>query len=199
MARTKKVNEKIVALRQSFDERAMRNRQIDREFAEKAREAKEAHEAGLFKTLFVDYAYVGDSEIANSLGYSRSTIVNWRKAFNETYGYLYEGARVEVEAQGAPIKVTHMYVGDALGDWPVIDFAHAGEVARVVHANAIFTISGNEPVADAMDTARAILKRSYSETEVYENYERPDWLDDDTIKAAFEAEGKRLNGAPWND
>lgn len=100
MARQKMTNPEIEALAPLFDERLANHRRIDREHREMAAKAKEAYEYDLFKTLFVDHAYAGDSEIANSLGISRSTAINWRRDFNEKYGHLHTESKVAERATG---------------------------------------------------------------------------------------------------
>lgn len=203
MARTKKINENMGELIEALAEFRSRESSIRAEYARLAEQKiAESHDKVL-DLMFIKHADAGPSEIANTTGLSRSTVIRWRAGFLER--------QAQEERDGVPftpLPGAEKAINDALiaaGDFTEEEVYGVGGKAN---QPATFTYSmerSEESNADVhliqKDDGQAVYilwgdvfagGESADDGEVIE---RPDWLTDEVLSEAENATGVLIPGA----
>ncbi|QDH92243.1 hypothetical protein SEA_PHILLYPHILLY_94 [Microbacterium phage PhillyPhilly] len=155
--------------------------------------------------LFVKHAGSGPSEIANSTGLSRSTVIRWRKEFLES----------QVDSPFSPLSAEDEAENDALiaaGDYTEEEIYGVGGKANQIEPtleNGAFSFL-KERDTDSNVDYHVILNHARSEkvyivwhdvfaggesAEETREIARPDWLTDEIIQQAEETLGFPVPGA----
>lgn len=139
--------------------------------------------ADLLDVMFIDYAKAGPSEIANSTGISRSTIIRWRKEWLESQPDR-EPTDVQVEVEA----------DDAVEVESVEEFAFGADMSSANYmtnwiehgGERVYLLTGEDfAIAETIDDAEQTTS------------ERPEWLTDDIMRQAQDATGAKIMFAPW--
>lgn len=183
MARTKKINENMGELLEALAEFRSREASIRAEYARLAEQKIIESRDKVLDLMFIKHVNSGASEIANTTGLSRSTVIRWRKEF------------LERQAQD---------LGVAQADMP--EFLETIEKLAGSESTFIYSMEHSE---ESNEDVHAIIKAATAE-KVYviwgdtfgagthvdktKEIERPDWLTDDVLIQAEEATGVTIPG-----
>ncbi|QDH48104.1 helix-turn-helix DNA binding protein [Microbacterium phage Hubbs] len=138
--------------------------------------------------LFVKHAGSGPSEIANSTGLSRSTVIRWRKEFLESAGQIAEPteeAPVEREDPGSVDEVEPTVENGAFS------FLKERDTDSNVDYHVILNHARSEKVYIVWHDVFAGGESAEETREIA----RPDWLTDEIIQQAEETLGFPVPGA----
>lgn len=130
--------------------------------------------------LFVKHAGSGPSEIANSTGLSRSTVIRWRKEFLESAGEIAE------PTEEAPVE--REYPGSL--DDEGFSFSKERDTDQNVHYHVIVNHALGQKVYVVWDDVYAEGENAEDLTTI----DRPDWLTDEIIEQAEESLGFPVPG-----
>lgn len=176
--------EEVGALAQEF---RVKEATVRAHHARLAEEEIASARQNLLDVMFVKYANSGPSEIANSTGISRSTIIRWRdewlkSTLGEEVKPVAEEAEVEVESIiEAEVEAVEQFTFGAemssanyMTNW----IEHGGE--------RVYLLTGEDfAIAETIDDAEQTTS------------ERPEWLTDDIMRQAEDATGAKIMFAPW--
>lgn len=183
MARTKKINENMGELIEALAEFRSRESSIRAEYARLAEQKiAESHDKVL-DLMFIKHADAGPSEIANTTGLSRSTVIRWRAGFLER-----QAQGLGVEEEDVPEFVETVEKLDASEPTFTYSMERSEESNADVHliqkddGQAVYILWGDVFAGG----------ESADEGEVIE---RPDWLTDEVLSEAENATGVLIPGA----
>lgn len=170
MARKKAYNPNMGELRDMVARYMGSSREIRAKHAAAAEREIDALRHEVQRKMVTDFAGSGPSEIANSTGLSRSTVVRWRDEFLEKFG----GIMPTPEPQVAELTF-------GFQSWEGRNTAYIeGGIER------LFLLTGEDfGMGDTVEEAEA------------NKVDRPDWLTDDLMRQAVEETGVKLMLAPW--
>ncbi|AXC37954.1 helix-turn-helix DNA binding protein [Microbacterium phage Jacko] len=186
MARQKSINEDMkLDLAPAIDAYRVAEREIRAKYEEIiAREIEERRQY-VMDLMFIKYAGSGPSEIANSTGISRATVIRWRKEF------MADGEAREIAEQAAsdlPIQAepaTDLFEfgversQESNEDLVWVKNVATGEVVYVIWWD-MFGMGENATEADTNEVAA------------------PGWLTQSVMQKAEAATGMKFHGAPWH-
>lgn len=192
MARTKKVNENMGDLIEALASFRSAEVEIRAQYARMADEKIAQSRDKVLDLMFIKHASSGPSEIANTTGVSRSTVIRWRNEWRQRHSDA-----AEVRQIGGELGVSE-------ADAP----AFAETVEKLVEAPAFeFSIERSE---ESNENVHVIVNKASSE-KIYviwgntftqgesaddsKEVARPDWLTDDALSQAEEATGTLIPGA----
>lgn len=194
MARKKLYNENMGDLIEAVTEYMNAGQSIRAKYAEMAEKEIAHQRERVLDLMFVKHHESGPSEIANTTGISRSTVIRWRKEFLD-----------RAEEAGVPLEMLIKDREDSEADAeervePVAGFEfgleHSAESNTQVHyvKRAEDEFKVYFPVGDFFCEGN-----TPDEAEQESPISRPDWLTDDLMKQAESETGLRIPYAPWRD
>lgn len=123
----------------------------------------------------VTYAHIGPSEMANSTGVSRSTIIRWRNEYAEQFG-----------EDDISTLIAESHAKDTLSfgseSWEGINTAYIDRDGK-----RLFLLTGED-----FGEGESVVEAEANKVP------RPAWLTDAIMRQAVDATGVRLMLAPWN-
>jgi len=177
MARAKKVNAELYDVAQAVSKYQGASTLIRAKYlaAAEAEIAELRH--SVQRMIAVEYADVGPSEMANSVGLSRSTVIRWRADWQERFGGL------ESIAQ-APVKAA--VVNDDVMTYGFVTYEGMNTAYIERDGKRLFLLTGEDfGHGDTVVEAEA------------NKVDRPDWLTEQVMRDAIDATGAHLMLAPW--
>lgn len=186
MARTRKYNENMGELKEAITRYMGEQAEVRHHYARLAEEELEKRRQRVLDLMFVVHADAGPSEIANSTGISRSTVVRWRDEFLQAQKAKV-AARVEPEVVADDAEDSELrwnYRSDKYDGTPTAYL----EVWEGDEQYRLWILTGED------------FGIGYTPQEADGNHvERPEWLTDEVLREAVDATGVRLLLAPWNN
>lgn len=146
--------------------------------------------------MFVKHRESGPSEIANTTGISRSTVIRWRKEWESKLPEFGEDLALEGDALDAEIIRLGGDENPEDGSDPV-NHELLFTKARDPESNADMHAITNE---GAGETAYVIWGDTFAigpDVESAKVVDRPDWITDTVLQKAEEVLGFRVPGATW--
>lgn len=200
MARTKKINESMGDLADAISEYLGEQSKIRAKYAALAEDEIEKRRARVLEMMFVTHGGSGPSEIANSTGISRSTVIRWRDEWKAAKDERERTAALTEEANRVHAEIDF---GEGLYSEPVKPVAH--DFGKEMEYGAE-NYDGNLTAYIAIGTEQVWLLTGEdfgeggSPWEAEDNkISRPDWLTEDLMREVIETTGAKLMLAPWND
>lgn len=185
MARQKSINEDMkLDLAPAIDAYRVAEREIRAKYEEIiAREIEERRQY-VMDLMFIKYAGSGPSEIANSTGISRATVIRWRNDFmaDDEARDLAEQVAPDLPTGNPAAPVFEFGVErsqESNEDLVWIRNTATGEVVYVIWWD-MFGMGSNATEADTNEVAA------------------PGWLTNDVMQQAEAATGTVFHGAPWH-
>ena len=190
MARTRKINENMGDLAEAIQEYQGAQATIRAKYALLAEQEITARRKRVLDLMFITHAGAGPSEIANSTGVSRSTVIRWRDEFAASREALIEeGNRVHAEV-GAEVSEYSKPVAHDFGgffNFGREDYDGTPTAYVQVGMDQVWLLTGED------------FGEGGTPHEAEDNrIDRPDWLTDELMREAVEATGVRLMLAPWS-
>lgn len=208
MARTKKYNENMGELVDALSDFRSAETTIRAKYAALAEKEILLKRKRVLDLMFIKHHDSGPSEIANTTGLSRTTVIRWRKEF-------VENASEQEDVQFAPLSEAEIAENDALiadGDFTEEEVYGVGGKANQAHlhdyafsiersteSNADFHRIHNKTEDDVIYVIFGnMYGRGATANEAdYNQVERPDWLTDEVLQAAEAETDLPIPGADW--
>ncbi|AWY06427.1 helix-turn-helix DNA binding protein [Microbacterium phage Tandem] len=195
MARTKKISENMGDLIEALAKFRSNEATIRAEYARKAEEEISRSRDEVLDLMFIRHHEAGPSEIANTTGLSRSTVIRWRDEWRARQAALPESERfaaevgIDPEERAAFAETVEKVV--AAESVPTFEFSleHSEESNEKVHAivnggtgQKVYVIWG-----DVYTSGRGVDDSP--------EVARPDWLTDEVLTSAEQATNMDIPGA----
>lgn len=175
MPRAKSYNEALIPLAERISGYRAKAAKVRADYAARAEAEIAKQRAEIQREVAVDYANIGPSEMANSTGLSRSTVIRWRKDWAEENGDVDITKLIE-DAEAGP------EVGQfGFETWEGINTAYIE-----TDGTRLFLLTGED-----FGYGQTVVEAERNKVQ------RPDWLTDDLMREAVDATGVTLMLAPW--
>lgn len=205
MARTKKINENMGDLIEALAEFRSREASIRAEYARLAEQKIVESRDNVLDLMFIKHAASGPSEIANTTGLSRSTVIRWRAEFQE------RAAQLEPDLEFKPLSPEEIAHNDALieaGDFNEEEiYGVGGRENQGAPVTFSFAKVRSEETNDDMhaitndgngETVYVIWGDTFGagpDADDLKEIDRPEWLTDDVLSQAEQVTGMLIPGA----
>lgn len=185
MARQKSINEDMkLDLAPAIDAYRVAEREIRAKYEEIIAREIEERRKYVMDLMFIKYKDSGPSEIANSTGISRATVIRWRKEFladdeaREIAGQVVPDLPI-LEPAAPTFEFGVERSQESNEDLAWVKNTATGEVVYVIWWD-MFGMGENATEADTNEVAA------------------PGWLTQDVMQQAEAATGMKFHGAPWH-
>lgn len=201
MARTKKISENMGDVIHALAEFRLNEATIRAEYARKAEQKIIESRDELLDLMFIRHRDAGPSEIANTTGLSRSTVVRWREEWRARQAAMPEDQRFKAEDA---VKELFSPEGGAAPDAPMTarDEREENEaptfkfsLAHSVESNEKVHVIVNEGTGQKVYVIWGDVFTSGAGVDNSPEIERPEWLTDDVLLEAESATGMDIPGA----
>lgn len=197
MARTKKISENMGDVIHALAEFRLNEATIRAEYARKAEQKIIESRDELLDLMFIRHNGAGPSEIANTTGLSRSTVVRWREEWRARQAALPEEQRFSSQAgidkADMPefVERVRQLVEPQASDSPSFKFS----LAHSVESNEKVHVIVNEATGQKVYVIWGDIFTSGAGVDNSPEIERPEWLTDDVLLEAESATGMDIPGA----
>jgi hypothetical protein len=190
MARTKKINENMGPLIDALAEFRTAEATIRAKYALLAEQEIGRKRAKVMDLMFITHHDSGPSEIANTTGLSRTTVIRWRKEFLER-----EAAKAE-EWVDPDAEIIEELDKEYASEADEHDHEFVFSMERSTESNADFHRIANLTEGDVI---YVIFGNMYGRGDTandadYNQVDRPAWLSDDVLRAAEAETGIQIPG-----